>query len=82
MKTITIAPDDTNNHNEFVAGNPVQVRVKVKEAEVAAFKKGTTVEVVHEQKSDKGKIVSEPLVVSPSAEKGEKVLSLIIEKID
>jgi hypothetical protein len=80
MKPVTIAPDDSTNYDDFVSGNSVQIRVKVDEKEASHYKKGATVEVVHENEKLRGKIVSEPLVVSPSIEHGEKTLSLIIEK--
>jgi hypothetical protein len=81
MKPVTIAPDDSINYDDFVSGNSVQLRVKVDEKEASQYKKGTTVDVVHENEKLRGKIVSEPLVVSPSIEHGEKTLSLIIEKV-
>lgn len=81
MKPVTIAPDDSINYDEFVSGNSVQIRVKVDESEAMEYKKGTTVDVVHDNEKLRGKIVSEPLVVSPSIERGEKTLSLIIEKV-
>jgi hypothetical protein len=82
MKPVTIAPDDSINYDDFVSGNSVQLRVKVDEKEASQYKKGLTVEVVvHENEKLQGKIVSEPLVVSPSIEHGEKTLSLIIEKV-
>jgi uncharacterized protein YwbE len=81
MKPVTIAPDDSINYDDFVSGNSVQLRVKVDETEASQYKKGLTVEVVHANEKLQGKIVSDPLVVSPSIEHGEKTLSLIIEKV-
>ncbi len=81
MKPVTIAPDDSINYNDFVSGNSVQLRVKVDAQDAGQYKKGATVEVVHENEKLRGKIVSDPLVVSPSIEHGEKTLSLIIEKV-
>ena len=80
MKPITIAPDDNSNYEDFVAGNSVQIRVNVGSSEANEYKKGMAIDVVHENEKLRGKIVSEPLVVSPSIEHGEKTLSLIIEK--
>lgn len=81
MKPVTIAPDDSTNYDDFVSGNSVQLRITVDEKEAAAYTKGTTVDVVHENETLRGKIVSDPLVVSPSIERGERTLSLIIEKV-
>jgi hypothetical protein len=81
MKPVTIAPDDSINYDEFLSGNSVQIRVKVDDEEATQYKKGTTVDVVHENEKLRGKIVSDPLVISPSIEHGEKTLSLIIEKV-
>ena len=82
MKPIDISTQDLNSYNDFVAGNSIQVRIEVAEPEVKDFSKNKIIKVVHAREETTAKIVSDPLIVSSSSEKGPKTLSLIIEKVD
>lgn len=82
MKPITISSEDLNSYNDFAAGNSIQVRIEVTEAEVKTYMKNKIVKVIHEGDEASAKIVSDPLVVTQASDKGPKTLSLIIEKID
>lgn len=81
MKPITISPDDTLSYNDFSSGNSIQVRLDIKDSELKSYAKNKTIKVIHLDEELTGKIVSDPLVVSPDSETGHKVVSLIVEKI-
>jgi hypothetical protein len=81
MNPITIPKDDKTSYNDFVAGNPIQVRVKVADSDVSLYSKSKFIRVLHEEGEASARIVSDPLVVESSG-KGPRTLSLIIEKAD
>lgn len=80
MRPITISTDDMNSYNDFMAGNSIQIRVKADDSDLKTYSKDRIVKVVHDGSESKARIVSDPLVVSSSSEKGPKTISLIIEK--
>jgi hypothetical protein len=79
MARINIPASDSMTWEDFKQENSVQVRVTVSPAEEHDYDKGQIVEVVHQDHTAKGKIVSEPLAIEDKNSK--KVLSLILEKI-
>jgi hypothetical protein len=81
MARVEIPAADSITWNDFDQKNSVQVRVTVPASQADEFNKGNIVEVVHEQHTAKGKIVSEPLAIDDKTSKDKKVLSLIVEKV-
>jgi hypothetical protein len=81
MKTINISPDESTLYETLRDGHSVQVRVNIPAVDEHEYDKGKTVKVIYENEEVVGKIVSDPLEVSPSSESAiDKTLSLIIEK--
>jgi hypothetical protein len=78
MATINIPESDSISYNDFVAGNPVQVR-SVTAGDEHDFDKGKQVKITHMDKENNAKVVSEPIVIEDKG--GKKTLSIVIEKI-
>ena len=81
MNPVTIAPEDSISYTDFSEGNPVQIRVSVPAGQAKNFGKGQVVKVIYQDTETKGRIVSDPIVISKDIET-EKVLSLIVEKAE
>lgn len=82
MNPIVISEDDVISYREFSDGKPVQVRISVPELQARGFGKGKAVNVIHEGKEARGRIVSEPLEIDSDEEKHITTLALVIEKTD
>ena len=80
MRPITISTADMSSYNDFIAGNSIQVRVEADDSDLKTYLKDRIIKVVHDGLESKARIVSDPLVVSPSSENGPRTISLIIEK--
>ena len=80
MLTINISSGEELLFNEFIEGNTVQFRVSVAAGEEKDFEKGKDVRVKFGSKEAGGKIVSDPLVVTPSRGSEKETISLVIEK--
>jgi hypothetical protein len=81
METIRISPDEEIIYKDFKEGNSVQVRVTVGPSDKDEFVKGKTVRVVHGNFEDKGRIVSDPLIIGHRFEGEDLTISLIVEKV-
>jgi hypothetical protein len=82
MNPIVISGEDTISYREFSDGKPVQVRISVPDLQAKGFGKGKPVNVIHDGKESKGRIVSDPLKIDSDNETHVTTLSLVIEKTD
>lgn len=80
MNPIKISNDDISTGEDFVKGNPIQVRVLVRFDNDAEYQKGKSVTVLYDNRQLEATIVSDPLVISEDPEKQSKILSLIVEQ--
>ena len=80
MATINVSSGEKTLFKDFQDGNTVQFRVSVSPGGDKEYCKGTRVKVVCGDESSDGKIVSDPLVVTPSKDGGEETISLVVEK--
>ncbi len=80
MATINISSAEQILFKDFKDGNTVQFRVAVSPGGEKEYGKGTRVKVVCGEESSHGKIVSDPLIVTPSKDGGEETISLVVEK--
>jgi hypothetical protein len=82
MNPVVIPEEDTISYREFSDGKPVQVRISVPDLQAKGFGKGKPVNVIHEGKELKGRIVSDPLEIDTDNDKHLTTLALVIEKTD
>jgi len=82
MATINLSSNEETIYKDFKEGNSVQVRVTVPANEEENYKKGGTVDVVHGDFHAKGKIVSEPLIISSALQGQNRTISLIVERMN
>ena len=80
MATIRITQAEQMLFNDFKEGNTVQFRVSVSPGEETQYGKGQTVKVVCGDDESTGRIVSDPLVVTPSKEGDQETIALVVEK--
>ncbi len=80
MGSVNIDTEDNISIKDFEEGNSIQVRVTVPPDEKREYDKGKTINVVHEGKEMKGRIVSDPIVIDRKREDGQLTLSLILER--
>jgi hypothetical protein len=80
MKTVNIAHDEYTIYETFKEGHPVQVRISIAPGEEKDYDKGKLVKVVYDETETEGKIVSQPLEIDSSTEKGKKTISVVVEK--
>jgi|GEM_PF-1548926 hypothetical protein len=80
MATINITESEQMLFKDLKDGNTVQFRVAVSPGEESQYGKGQTVTIVCGDDESTGKIVSDPLVVSPSREGGKETIALVVEK--
>ena len=80
MKSIDITSSVAAEMFEsFKDGNPIEVRIPIKEGEEPLYRKGSQVRVQYENDEKEGRIVSDPIAI-PSSSQAGKALSLIVEK--
>jgi hypothetical protein len=80
MATINISQSEEILFRDFKDGNTVQFRVTVDPEEERDYEKGKTVTVVYGKDESFGRIVSDPLVVTPAREGGQETLAVVVEK--
>ncbi len=80
MATINVSSGEKILFKDFQDGNTVQFRVAITPGGQKEYEKGTRVKVVCGEDSLDGKIVSDPLIVTPSKDGGEETISLVVEK--
>lgn len=80
MLTINVSSAEELIYKEFKEGNTVQFRVSVSKDEEKTYQKGKEVVVKYGKEESNGKIVSEPLVVTPSIGAEKETISLVVEK--
>jgi hypothetical protein len=80
MKVIDLSTHENTVQETFDEGHSIQVRVVVSENDANEYEKGKMVKIRYKGTETMAKIVSEPLEVTPEAQRGEKTLSLIVEK--
>jgi hypothetical protein len=80
MGTINVSSAEEILFKDFKEGNTVQFRVSVAPGEEGEYEKGKTIKVICGNDESTGKIVSDPLVVTPSKEGEKETLSLVVEK--
>lgn len=81
MLTINITSGEELLFKEFSEGNTVQFRISVAVGEDKDYEKGKKVRVKFGSEEADGKIVSDPLVVTPSRGAGKETISLVVEKL-
>jgi archaeosine-15-forming tRNA-guanine transglycosylase len=80
MLTINVSSSEELIYKEFKEGNTVQFRVTVSKDEEKTYQKGKSVVVKYGKEESNGKIVSDPLVVTPSIGAEKETISLVVEK--
>ncbi len=80
METIKITEAEQILFNDFKDGNTVQFRVSVSPGEETQYGKGQKVKIICGDDESTGKIVSDPLVVTPSKEGEKETIALVVEK--
>ena len=80
MLTINVTSGEEILFNDFRDGNTVQFRVTVSPDEEKQYEKGKKVRIRCGNEEADGKIVSDPLVVTPSRGSDKETISLVVEK--
>lgn len=83
MESVVVSLIEPSQFDDFKQGNPIQVRaVLPADNNDKKLKKGDSIAVEYENKKMQGKLVSDPIAISPQAGEGNTELSLEITKAE